>query len=62
MMKSSHSAFAKPPMSWLRKMSTITWNRMKIQTTKRKNINIHQKAARIGYWLEAASIGLLLLR
>jgi len=48
-MKSSHSALAKPPMSWLRKTSAITRNRIMIQMTNRKNHIIVRKAPMIGY-------------
>src|SRR5215469_9082834 len=58
MMKISQSAFAKPPMSWLRNTSTITWNRMKIQRMNTKKMSIVQKKSRIGYEL-VASMGLL---
>ena len=36
-------ALANPPMSLLRKMSTITWNRAISQTIHRKKIIIDQK-------------------
>ena len=35
-----HRAFVNPPMSWLRKMSAKTRNRIMIQMTKRKNHSI----------------------
>ena len=43
-------ALAKPPMSWLRKMSTNTMISSQIQMMNRKKYSIVRKKSRIGYW------------
>ena len=43
MTNSTHKNFAKPPMSWLRKMSAKTVISSQIQMKNRKNQSIDQK-------------------
>ena len=47
-MKITHSALAKPPMSWLRKMSMNTMISSQIQMMKRKKYSIVRKASSTG--------------
>ena len=46
--KIDHNALAKPPMSWLRKMSANTRNRSMIQANQRKKMSIVQNRPRMG--------------
>ena len=46
--KISHSTLAKPPRSWLRKMSTNTRNSRKNQSTQMKMMNIDQNTPSSG--------------
>ena len=48
MMKITHSPLARPPMSWLRKMSANTMINNQIQMMKRKKYSIVRKASRTG--------------
>ena len=47
-MKITHRALAKPPRSWLRKMSTNTMISSQIQMKKRKKYRIVRKASSTG--------------
>ncbi len=47
-MKMIHRTFEKPDVSWRRKMSARTVNRIQIQTTNAKKMSIVQKTSRNG--------------
>ncbi len=47
-MKITHSALARPPMSWLRKMSKNTMISSQIQMKNKKKYSIVRKASRTG--------------
>ena len=47
-MKIIHKTFFRPVLSWRRKMSASTVNKIQIQTTKAKNTRIVQKISRNG--------------